>query len=188
MRIIDTLPPDLDPQIQVHTGRITLLGIAIGDDDFLVTFLQDKIQNITALLSKVSKLQSLHAKYQILKLSVNAKLRHLVRSLLSSRPPVQSFCRQFDQIIQSFFATIFHIQDQPPELIAQTSLSTTDWGLDLMSLADMSPPAFLASLHNMLSEYTIRNSHMENPAVFFNQRSYEQEAKLAWDQFHTLPD
>ena len=108
-----TLPPDLDPQIQLHTDGISLLGTAIGDDDFLATFLQDKIQNITALLSKGSKLQSLLAKYQILKLSVNAKLRHLVRSLLSSRPPVQSFCRQFDQIIQSFSQPFFIFKTNP---------------------------------------------------------------------------
>ena len=51
-------------------------------------FLQEKIGKVRTLLAKVSKLQSLHSKYQILKLSVNAKLRHLLRSLLPSRPPV----------------------------------------------------------------------------------------------------
>jgi len=173
------LPQDLDSQIQVHTDGIALLGTAIGDDQFLTTFLQEKIDKIRALLAKVAKIQSLHTKYQILKLSVNAKLRHLLRSLLPSRPPVQLFCRQFDEIILEFFTSSFHIQDRSNELMLQTTLSTSDGGLGLLSLSDMAPPAFLASLRNMLSEYGVRNSHIENPANLLNHWSYEQEAKAA---------
>ena len=78
------LPADLDPQIQVDTDVIALLGAAIGDGQFLTSFLQDKIGNIRALLAKVAKLHirallakvaklhSLHTKYEILMLSACA--------------------------------------------------------------------------------------------------------------------
>ena len=59
----------------VHTDGIALQGTAIGDDNFLETFLQQKIDLVSSLLSKVNKLQLLHSKYQLLKLSINAKLR-----------------------------------------------------------------------------------------------------------------
>ena len=36
-------PPELDAQIQVHTDGIPLLGTAIGDGNFIRTFLDDKL-------------------------------------------------------------------------------------------------------------------------------------------------
>ena len=85
------LPSDLHSEIRFHCGGIRLLGTAIGDDEFLQTFLNQKLQDINILLSKVSKLQSLNTKYQILKLSINSKLRHLLCSLLPLRPIRQRY-------------------------------------------------------------------------------------------------
>ena len=172
----------------MHTDGIALLGTVIGNDEFLSSFLQKKIACIHTLLGKVAKLQSLHSKFQILRLSINAKLRHLLRSLLPSRPPVQDFCRQFDLIIQSFFVSSFHIQDPTPELLSQSSLSTAHGGMGLLSLSDMAPTAFLSSLRNMLSEFVIRNADTSDPTLILSHWSYEEEAQRAWDSYHLLPD
>ena len=185
---LHTLPANLNPEIQIHTDGIALLGTAIGNDEFLSSFLDNKLEGIKALLSKVSKLQSLHSKLQILKLSVNAKLRHLLRSLMPSRQPVRDFCLQFDQTIQSFFLSSFHIQDANKELLSQASLTTAHGGMGLLSLAEMAPISFLASLRNMLSELSIRNSDATDPSRILSQWTYEAEAHSAWDAFHLLPD
>ena len=182
------LPSDLHSEIQVHTDGITLLGTAIGDDEFLQTFLDQKLHKVQALLSKVSKLQSLNSKYQILKLSINSKLRHLLRSLLPSRPPVQAFYRQFDEAIQTFFSISFHIQDSSAESSIQSKLSTINRGMGLLALSDMAPSAFLASLRNMLSEFVIRNPDMPAPSDLLRTWSYEGEALWAWEKYHSLID
>ena len=76
------LPGDLDQQIQVHTDGISILGTAIGSNEFLAEFLDTKLRGTTALLNKLNKIPSLQSKYQILKLSIHTKLLHLLRSLL----------------------------------------------------------------------------------------------------------
>ena len=182
------LPSDLHSEIQVHTDGIRLLGTAIGDDEFLHTFLDQKLRKVQVLLSKVSKLQSLNSKYQILKLSINSKLRHLLRSLPPSRPPVQAFHSQFDEVIQTFFSNSFHIQDSPAEFSLQSKLSTINGGMGLLALSDLAPSAFLASLRNMLSEFIIRNPNTPNPTSLLRNWSYENEAVWAWEKYHSLID
>ena len=85
------LPDDLDPQIQIHTDGISILGTAIGSDDFVAEFLNAKLQQTEALLIKVNRIPSLQSRYQILKLSINSRLRHLLRFLSSSRPQLATF-------------------------------------------------------------------------------------------------
>ena len=103
------LPDNLNPEIQIHTDGISLLATAIGSDDFIEEFLDQKLQNIATLLRKMDKIQSLQSKYQMLKLSINSKLRHLLRSLSTTRPQVLAFCQTFDQMIMQFFSQSFHI-------------------------------------------------------------------------------
>ena len=78
------------------------------------------------ILQKMDKVQSLQSKYQILKLSSNAKLGHLLRSFSSSRAPVQAFCQAFGQLIFQIF-------------LLQINLSTTNAGMGLLSLQHMAP-------------------------------------------------
>ena len=86
MTCIYLLSTDFSQLVQIHEDGIALLGSAIGSDDYLTAFLEDKLQQITMLLGKVGQIQSLQSKFQILKLSVNARLRHLLRTLLVKTP------------------------------------------------------------------------------------------------------
>ena len=96
------LPNDLNPEVNIHNDGISLLGTAIGSDDYLQNFFQTKLQKIDRLLAKVTRINSTHCKYHMVRFSVNAKLRHLLRSLPVSRRPVKDFCVQFDQTILNF--------------------------------------------------------------------------------------
>ena len=60
--------------------------------------------------------------------------------------------------------------------------------MGLLSLAEMAPISFLASLRNMLSEFTIRNADASDPSRILAQWTYEAEANSAWDAFHLLPE
>ena len=63
------LPNNIDPQVQIHTDGIPIFGTAIGDEDFIGTFLREKLHKPDWLLCKLDKFQSNRAKYQVLKLS-----------------------------------------------------------------------------------------------------------------------
>ena len=52
------LPDNLNPEIQILTDGIPLLGTAIGSDDFIEEFLDQKLQNIATHLRKMDKIQS----------------------------------------------------------------------------------------------------------------------------------
>ena len=41
--LLDLMPPELDSQVLVHTDGITLLGTALRDENFMDTFLRDKL-------------------------------------------------------------------------------------------------------------------------------------------------
>ena len=136
------LPDDLDPQIQIHTDGISILGTAIGADDFVAEFLNAKLQQTEALLIKVNRIPSLQSRYQILKLSINLRLRHLLRSLSSSRPPVSNFCKSFDQLTQGFFMQTFQVQEPSDALSLQLSMSTSYAGMGILSLQHMASAAY----------------------------------------------
>ena len=101
--LLDLIPPELDSQVLVHTDSTPLLGTALGDENFIGTFLRDKLGKSEQLLREIDRLHSKRAKYQILKLSISTKSRHLLRSLPISRPSVADFCLCFDQLMQNFF-------------------------------------------------------------------------------------
>ena len=143
---------------KIHTDGISILGTAIGSDDFVAEFLNAKLQKTEALLIKVNHIPSLQSRYQILKLSINSRLRHLLRSLSSSRPPVSNFCKSFDQLTQGFFMQTFHIQEPSDALSLQLSSSTSYAGMGILSLQHMASAAYLASLQNMLGEFIVRNA------------------------------
>ena len=90
------LPLRLHPQIKAHTDGIPLPGTAIGSADYISAFLQNKLQQASFLLKKVDKIQSLQSRYQIVKLSISTKLRHLLWSLSSSRLLLAQFYLLFD--------------------------------------------------------------------------------------------
>ena len=182
------LPDDLDPQIQIHTDGISILGTAIGADDFVAEFLNAKLQQTEALLIKVNRIPSLQSRYQILKLSINSRLRHLLRSLSSSRPPVSNFCKSFDQLTQGFFMQTFHIQEPSDALSLQLSMSTSYAGMGILSLQHMASAAYLASLRNMLGEFIVRNAHSVDVNQLLTSWSFEQDAKWHWDNHHLLVD
>ena len=48
------LHANIDQQIQIHTDGISIVGTAIGSDAYLANFLNEKLQQTSALLSKVS--------------------------------------------------------------------------------------------------------------------------------------
>ena len=93
----------------------------------------------------------------MLKLLINSKLRHLLRSLSVNRLPAEAFCLSDDQLIMNFFAYTFHLLNPSPELLLQALLDTSDIGMGLL-LQHMAPAAYLASLRNMLSVFAVRNS------------------------------
>ena len=63
---ISQLPNNLDPQVQVHTDGIPILGTALGDQTFGGDFLREKLNKADQLLSKLDKFNSNRAKYQYL--------------------------------------------------------------------------------------------------------------------------
>ena len=184
----EALPPDLDPQLNVHFDGITLLGTVIGSDSYVQAFLEGKLTSLTETLRKMDKIKSSQSKYQMLKLSINSKLRHLLRSLSSTRQPVLSFCEAHDQIIMNFFAHTFHIQNPSSELLLQASLSTSNAGMGLLSLQHMAPAAYLASLRNMLSEFAVRNSGLADIDRILSTWTFERAAQENWDKHHLLVD
>ena len=85
----------------------------------------NKMDKVDSLLSKVGKMYSVQLTYQTLKLSVNTKLRNILRTHLITKPPVAGFCTGFDQTIQNFFFARTCIPQPSDELIFQTILSTS---------------------------------------------------------------
>ena len=140
----------------------------------------------------MDKIKSSQSKYQMLKLSINTKLRHLLRSLSTTRQPVLSFCEAHDQIVMNFFAHTLHLQnpspDSSPELLLQASLATSNAGMGLLALQHMAPAAYLASLRNMLSEFAIRNSGLADINRILTTGSFERDAKDNWDKYHPMVD
>ena len=61
------LPADLSPQMNIHTDGIFLLGTAIGLDQHVTDFLDQKLQKVDTLLEKVHRINSLEVKYHILR-------------------------------------------------------------------------------------------------------------------------
>ena len=56
--LLDLIPPELDSQVLVHTDSIPLLGTALGDENFIGTFLRDKLSKSEQLLHKIDRLYS----------------------------------------------------------------------------------------------------------------------------------
>ena len=106
-----------------------------------------------SLLAKLDKLKSNRSKYQILKLLVATKARHLLRSLPISRPPVSDFCTGFDHSMQNLFASSFNLHNPSPQVLAQITLSTSHGGMGILPLTDIAPAACIASLHKLISEF-----------------------------------
>ena len=97
------LPDDLDPQIQIHTDGISILGTAIGSDDFVTEFLNAKLQQTEALLIKVNRIPSLQSRYQILKLSINSRLRQ------STHPGIFHADISYSRTFGCSFASALHV-------------------------------------------------------------------------------
>ena len=152
---VSQLPNNLDPQVQVHTD-IPILGTALGDQNFIGDFLREKLNIADQLLSKLDKINSNRAKYQVLKLSVLTKSRHLLCLLLISRPEVEDFCIHFDQCMQNFFTRIFNLHNPLQEMITQFTLSTSYSGMGIFAMTTTALAAYLASLRNLLSDFNIK--------------------------------
>ena len=110
----------------------SLLGTAIGSDDYLQNFFQTKLQKIDRLLAKVTRINSTHCKYHMVRFSVNAKLRHLLRSLPVSRCPVKDFYVQFNQTILNFMFRELNIPSPSDTMLLQASLGLSHGGLGLL--------------------------------------------------------
>jgi hypothetical protein len=120
---------NIDAQVQIHTDSIPILGTALGEEDFIGNFLREKLQRPDQLLRKLDKFRSNRAKYQVLKLSVSTKARHLLYLLPISRPAVADFCVHFDQSMQNFFARTFNLHNPTQDMIAQFTPSTFFLGM-----------------------------------------------------------
>ena len=182
------LPGDLDPQLQIHTDGIPILGTAIGDQQFIAEFLRDKLDKSDLLLRKLDKFSSNRSKYQVLKLSVSTKARHLLRSLPISRPEGENFCQQFDQSMQNFFARTFNLHNPTSEMITQFTLSTLFSGMGILAMATMAPAAFLASLRNLLTEFVSCSPSGTTPNDILATWAFEEFARFNWDRHHILID
>ena len=47
------LPTNIDPQVQIHTDSIPTLGTVLDDENFIGTFLRDKLHKSDQLLAKL---------------------------------------------------------------------------------------------------------------------------------------
>ena len=104
---------------------IPILGTALGDETFIGEFLREKLTKSDQLLDKLDEFNSNRARYQVLKLLVSTKARHLLHSLPIPRPEVEDFCTRFDQSLQNFCARTFNLHNPMQEMIMQFTLSTS---------------------------------------------------------------
>jgi len=91
-------------------------------------------------------------------------------------------------MIMQFFMWSYHIQDASAELILQVTLSTANSGMGLLSLQQMAPAAYIASLRDMLTELLTWHRNAIDVNSTLQGWSYEQQAKQNWENYHNLVD
>ena len=131
--------------------------IPSGDDQFLEEFYQTLLHNIKLFLNKLSKMSHTQSAFQILVLSVNNKIAHLLRSdPLLRNSPLEHFVNDFDATILDSFKNIFGIAELTPQQISQIRLPERKSGLGLLSSSQMGAPAFIGSSRQVLHELNSR--------------------------------
>ena len=66
------------------------------------------------------------------------------------------FYSQFDKLVLQSFRRIFHVVN-PPELAIQIALSHRHTGMGLLSMKDQADSKYLASLSQMVAEFSLRS-------------------------------
>ena len=153
----------------------------MANDEYLSNFLQQKSQQMTGTLTLLSKFDDLRAKLNVLTCSVNKKLRHLLRSISTTRDPVRQFCQDFDQQIMQFFKHNFHIQETTECQEMQIRLSTSNLRLVLLSIPNSATTAYLASTRNLLPEVSLRCNNSPLPAKIMHDWSIGGMFNQNWD-------
>ena len=152
------IPADLHHEIQVHDDGIQLLRSAIGSDEFLQTFLDKKLQEYTSFSEKLSQMKGIQAKFQILLYSLNAKARHLLRSISSSNLAFQQFCADFDLLVSNSFTMMFHIPQLTDISSRQIALAQRHSGMGLLKITEQADIAYLAALRAMIAGLKFEDS------------------------------
>jgi hypothetical protein len=171
------LPEDTDPLIPRSDSGFKLLGsplvearryddtlVPLGNANFMESWLHDFLQKLKVYIGKISLIKHTQSAFQILLLSANNKIGHLLRSTSSSHDCFSSFIQQFDDCILQGFKSIVGCPILSPPQISQLRLPERMSGLGLLSAAQMAPAAFLGSARVSLFELSQRDF----PATFCN--------------------
>jgi hypothetical protein len=164
------LPEDADPLIPRSDSGFKLLGsplvearmsddtlVPIGNVNFMETWLHDFIQKLKVFVGKISLIKHTQSAFQILLLSANNKIGHLLRSTSSTQGCFLSFIEQFDDCILQAFQSIIDCPILSPPQISQLRLPERMSGLGLLSAVQMATAAFLGSARVSLFELSQRD-------------------------------
>ena len=131
--------------------------VPIGNVNFMETWLHDFIQKLKVFVWKISLIKHTQSAFQILLLSANNKIGHLLRSTSSTQGCFLSFIEQFDDCILQAFQSIIDCPTLSPPQISQLRLPEKMSGLGLLSAVQMATAAFLGSARVSLFELSQRD-------------------------------
>jgi hypothetical protein len=132
--------------------------VPVGNDNFCRHFYDSLLQKIKVLLVRISRMEHTQSAFQVLVLSANARIGHLLRTNSATSPnsPLARFIKQFDDSILECFQTVLACPVLSDIQISQTRLPERLSGLGLLSAEITAPAAFIGSARQAISELSHR--------------------------------
>ena len=149
------------------------------------------LQKIRCLVHKISKIRHKQAAFQILVLSANARVAHLLRtsSAVNMDQALAICIREFDSCILDCFKSIIACPDLTEQHIHQIRLPERLSGLGLLSAQQMAPTAFLGSARQTLSELSSRGVTDNVLSMIFQHQQLDEsipwclEIQQNWNKY-----
>lgn len=142
-----------------HARHLDESLVPVGSDQYLEEWLTAYITNLKPFIQKITKIKHSQSAFQILLLSANNKIAHLLRStpITEHSQAFRRFIQEFDLSIIEAFKLIMNCPQLTNQQINQIRLPERLSGLGLLSAFDMAPAAFLGCARQSLSELSQRD-------------------------------
>ena len=177
------------PISQSRQDELTL--IPIGNNSFQQNFFDTIMNNLILFLRKIAMVRHTQSAFQILLLSANNKIAHLLRTIsaVDQQTPFYQFISRFDQQIINTFHQIMGTSLISENQIKQIRLPEWLSGLGLLSAIKMAAPAFIGSARQVLQEISERNlttttfTQLYNNNILNENLPFVNELQQNWNHF-----
>ena len=131
--------------LQYSNEGTKVLGVPIGNDNFILSFLEEKIKSIEKQCDLVSHMTSQHCQLSIISKSIQHQMTFLLRNIPCGDISFLPLAARYDKAITSVVKRICHHTNITKAASGIARLPHSMGGLALKSFNDLADPAFLAS-------------------------------------------